>query len=383
MVGFTSTPRKLALIGAGTVALVLDGVFAHGSSVPLAAVIALAVATSLPLTYMDRRPLASVLVLEALLSVCVLTFHAYDAAGGILAVVLFLTVVRGDRRRSLIVGVATAVVLTLTVAGLRDGAPSFDMGTLARVLIVLGAIVLGDAVRSRRSLALARAERVAREKREQEERARRRVERERLRIAQELHDTLAHALVGINVRAGVAAHLANAGEDTGALAEIKDVSARALADLRTTLDVLRDGTDETPLLPDQGFDSIPELIESARSTGLDAGVQVSVDGGEVATSVEHAAFRIVQEALTNVLRHADARHAEVVVAARPGTLAVEIVDDGAGEGRPRSGTEGHGLRGMSERATALGGTLTAGPLQPNGWRVLAELPLRNGSERSL
>jgi signal transduction histidine kinase len=366
-----------ALTVLGALALVLDGRLERRTSAPLWVDIVLALATCLPLAFLERSPVGAVLALEAGLAACVLTFHPDDVAVGILTIVLFAAALRGDRRRSLGVGAATAVLLAATIALLRTDGSAFDADALARALIVLSSIILGDTLRSRRELRAARADRILRERRESDSQSRQQLARQRLRIARELHDTLAHALVGINVRAGVAAHLGERDRDaSGALAEIKDVSAKALHDLRATLDLLRDETDalEPPSLPGDGLAALPALIAGVRAAGLDTHEDIRVEADRVPASVGQGAFRIVQEALTNVLRHAQASNASVVLETGPRVLAVQVDDDGIGAAQPRSDA-GHGLLGMEERVHALGGTLTVGPLESRGWRVRAELPL--------
>jgi signal transduction histidine kinase len=363
------------LAALAALALVLDGRLAHGSDAPLALAIVLALATCLPFALGDRVALASVLGVEAGLVACVLVFRAYDASVGILAIVLFLAALEGDRRRALIVGAATAFVLALTLVLLQTTGHGLEAGTAIRVLLVLVALVLGDALRSRRALGAARRDRAAREQHERERHARERRARERLAIARELHDTLAHALVAINVRAGVATHLGSDRQDAGALAEIKQVSAQALRDLRGTLDLLRDGGEESRWLPAEGLEELPQLLAGVGSAGLETRSHVELDEVAVPAPVSQAALRIVQESLTNVLRHAGASRAEVNVSASADMLAVEVIDDGRGGLNGSGAGAGHGLRGMSERVLALGGELSAGPLEPRGWRVFAQLPI--------
>jgi signal transduction histidine kinase len=285
-------------------------------------------------------------------------------------VALYTVGVRGDRRRSLVVGAVTAFVLVVAIA-LLEATGNVQEGTM-RLLFVLGALVVGDTVRSRRALRQAAVERAAQRDREHEQDALRRMDEERLRIARELHDTIAHALVAINVRAGVAERVRDDRADAKAMGEIKQVSAEALRDLRATLDVLREQGAAAPTRPVQDLTAVPELVERARATGLDARVELALSGTQIASPVGHAAFRIVQESLTNVLRHADAKSARVRVRVATDTLEVEVVDDGRG-GTLNGG--GHGLRGMAERSRALGGSVVAGPAPGGGWRVHARLPL--------
>jgi signal transduction histidine kinase len=179
------------------------------------------------------------------------------------------------------------------------------------------------------------------------------------------------------VRAGVAAHLPNSQDPSAALLDIKAVSADALRDLRVTLGLLREQDEAAPVSPVLDLGALPILVDRARALGLDADMDVEVNGGVVPSPVGQAAFRIVQEALTNVVRHAHASSAHVRVRARSGALHIEITDDGRGG---TGGIEGHGLRGMAERAAALGGRVDTGPRIEGGWRVQALLPLSREDE---
>jgi signal transduction histidine kinase len=241
------------------------------------------------------------------------------------------------------------------------------------------ALAVGDTVRTRRALRDAERERVRREAREREEEGLRREADERLRIARELHDTLAHSLVEINVRAGVAVDLHTSQDPLAALQDIQEASATALRDLRATLGLLRRQGDAAPTAPALDLEALPSLVDHARSGGLDADMDVQLDGAAIPSAIGGAAFRIVQEALTNVLRHADASSAHVRVRSSAHALDVEITDDGHAEA---AGVEpGLGLRGMAERAAALGGRLDVGAREEGGWRVHAVLPLVGGDGR--
>jgi len=196
---------------------------------------------------------------------------------------------------------------------------------------------------------------------------------ERLRIAREVHDVVAHAMVAINVQAGVAAHLLEQDTEQAreALLHIKRTSGEALSDLRATLGVLRDPAQAAPVGPAAGLEDLDAVAAQLRAAGVEVTVDVEAEG--VPAPVHSAGYRIVQEALTNVLRHARAQRASVVVRARADRLTIVVADDGAGAGAP--GGAGAGVRGMRERAAALGGTLDAGPAAGGGWRVEAALPL--------
>jgi signal transduction histidine kinase len=222
-------------------------------------------------------------------------------------------------------------------------------------------------------------ERAENAERTREEAARRRAVEERLRIARELHDSLTHSISVICVQSGVAVHLARKrGEEVSpALLAIQEASADAARELRTTLGVLR--SDENG--DGSGLGQLDRLVSRARAAGLP--VTVTVSGAErvLPAAVDQAAYRIVQEALTNVSRHAGPACASVQLHYTPDALAVQVDDDGAGAGASvhaelRPSAHGLGLLGMRERVTALGGRLHAAPREAGGFRVRAELPAR-------
>jgi signal transduction histidine kinase len=213
--------------------------------------------------------------------------------------------------------------------------------------------------------------------RTKDEAARRRAMEERLRIARELHDSLTHSISVISVQAGVAAHLARKrGEDVPpSLLAIQEAGADALRELRTTLSVLRSEEDGDG----SGLGQLDGLVGRASAAGLP--VTVTVTGAEWALppEVDQAAYRIVQEALTNVSRHAGRACARVHLRYTPDALSVQVDDDGTGTGTPagpRPAGPGLGLIGMRERVTALGGRLHAGPRDGGGFQVRAEFPAR-------
>ncbi|MER6347289.1 sensor histidine kinase [Streptomyces sp. NPDC001595] len=222
-------------------------------------------------------------------------------------------------------------------------------------------------------LARTRREQLARDRAERARAARRRADEERLRIARELHDVLAHSISVINVQAGVGLALLDSDPEQArtALTTIKDASKEALGEVRQVLDTLR-APGDAPRAPAPGLDRLPELVEAAG----DAGLTVRVEGTapSLPPGADLAAFRIVQEALTNVVRHSGSRQARVRLSHGGGVLRLRIEDDGPATGAEVGGS-GNGLAGMRERAAALGGTIEAGPRPDGGWRVIAELPL--------
>jgi signal transduction histidine kinase len=349
----TRRAMDIGLVLAGIAALALNARRAD-PGVPVAVV--LATLTCLPWLWHERLPLATLLAGGVGVLACIVVLRTYDVGPVVAAVLLFSVALSGDRRRSLVIGAISAVVLAALLAALIPVLERSDnvSGGATRVLLVLGALVLGDLVRSRQALRGARLEQAASHERELRDRIDRQASAERLRIARELHDTLAHALVAINVRAGVTAHLGVGQDAEQALTEIKDVSAQALTDLRATLDVLRDRDSPAPRDPALDLDGVPGLVERARAAGLHADAEFALNGASIPSVVGQAGFRIVQESVTNVMRHARASHMQVRVATHGDELLIDVTDDG--EGSPNGGrTGGHGLRGMAERAAAVGG----------------------------
>jgi len=241
------------------------------------------------------------------------------------------------------------------------------VGVAAWLLVVL---VVAEVARVRRERALEAA-------RTRAEEDRRRAGEERLRIARELHDVLAHNISLINVQAGVALHLMDEQPEQSrtALVAIKQASSDALSELRSVLDILRQGGD-APRSPTAGLDSLDGLVANAEAAGLAVRTRVEGAPRSLPAGVDLAAFRIVQEALTNVTRHAGPATATVLVAYGDDDLTVQVDDDGRGHRGPGATLGGgNGIRGMRERAAALGGELTAGPRPGGGFRVSAHLPV--------
>jgi signal transduction histidine kinase len=363
----------VALAGAGAAALITEGQLRSSGAMSPAAYV-LAVAAAAPLLWRTRSPLAALVGVEAGAVICTAVFPASWSASALVAVQLYTVALLGDRQRSTVVGALTALVAIVAVVLIDQSVELTGIGL--RLLLVIASLALGDTVRSRRALHAAARERAEREAHQREEENLRRLADERLRIARELHDTLAHSLVAINVRASVAADLHDSQDPSAALRDIKQASATALRDLRATLGLLRESDDAAPTAPALDLESLPGLIENARAAGVRADAEVAIDDAAVPPAIGRAAFRIVQEALTNVLRHADASSAVVRVGARSNVLTIEVTDDG--RAHTAAVRPGHGLRGMAERAAALGGHLDVGPREEGGWRVNAELPL-NGS----
>ncbi|RAY17118.1 sensor histidine kinase [Actinomadura craniellae] len=277
---------------------------------------------------------------------------------------LYETAARGRTRAA--VALAALAVIGVGV-GTLAGNPDFNQVALFMLAGWLVAIVaLGGARHSRLAYA-----------REVERRA---IGEERLRIAREVHDVVGHHMSLINVQAGTALHRIerDPAQAATALAAIKESSREALRELRATLGVLREAGERAPTEPAPGLARIGELVRAARSAGLTVRTEVTGEAGPPPTEVDLAGYRIVQESLTNVARHARATTATVRVEHRSREVVIEVTDDGDGPAAG-AGAPGSGIRGMSERARALGGELAAAPRPGGGFAVRARLPYRNGA----
>ncbi|MFB9966513.1 sensor histidine kinase [Sinosporangium siamense] len=314
-----------------------------------------------------RRAPITVLVVTGLCAV------GYQAAGfDVPAVAYLFAVYRAVRVGHRAVTVAASVVilallpLAAMASGLHDTGEAFAQARGALELAwLIAAGAAGEALRQ--------AERRADEaERTREETARRRAGEERLHIARELHDSLTHQISVIKIQAEAAVHLAlRRGEQVPeALLAIREAGREADRELRATLDVLRDdGTS-----PPHGLDHVPELVERARATGLATRLTVGGERHDVPAMVDRTAYRIVQESLTNIARHAAAATASVRIDYHPHTLVIRVDDDG--KATPDAvPVPGMGLLGMRERVTALGGRLRAEPRHEGGFTVHAELPV--------
>ncbi|MEW2247468.1 sensor histidine kinase [Streptomyces sp. NPDC006975] len=294
-------------------------------------------------------------------------------------VALYTVAATTDRPTTWRVGLATMTVLT-GAAMLAGPLPWYAQENLGIFAWTGMAAAAGDAVRSRRAFVHAIRERAERAERTREEEARRRVAEERLRIARDLHDVVAHHIALVNVQAGVAAHVMDKRPDQAkeALAHVREASRSALNELRATVGLLRQSGDpEAPTEPAPGLDRLDELAGTFRNAGLHVEVARADQGTTLPAAVGLAAYRVIQEALTNVQKHAGAgAKAEVSVVRVGPRIEITVLDDGAGkEAVGDASGGGHGLLGMRERVTALGGTLSTGARYGGGFRVLATLPV--------
>jgi signal transduction histidine kinase len=238
----------------------------------------------------------------------------------------------------------------------------------------------GAAVGYHRVLLVATRAQLAREAQTHEEQARRRTVEERLRIARELHDVLGHTMATISVQAGVGIHLLQQrpAQAVEALTTIKQISDQGLTDVKAILGVLRADSDpDQPRAPRGGLDQLDALLDPVRTAGVQSELTVHGSARPLPAAVDLAAYRIIQEALTNVLRHAGARTVQLDLRYEPSRVVIRILDDGTGPSPGPAGTngqDGHGISGMRERALALSGQLTAGPHPDGGFQVWCTLP---------
>jgi signal transduction histidine kinase len=220
-------------------------------------------------------------------------------------------------------------------------------------------------------------------RRAQQEETRRRSYEERLRVAREVHDVVGHGLAVINLQAGVALHVVGRRPEQAevALAAIKQASRDALEELRGTLAVFRQAeavSGDGAWRPAPGLGQLEALVAAMGEGGLPVDLVVTGDRAGLPVAVDLAAYRIVQESLTNVVRHAGPATATVRVGCEPGAVVLEITDTGRGRAPGAARAGGHGIAGMRERAAAVGGTLEAGPIADGGFRVRARLPFGEG-----
>ncbi|MGH3981143.1 MAG: sensor histidine kinase, partial [Pseudonocardiaceae bacterium] len=269
-------------------------------------------------------------------------------------------------------GAGSAYLTLLLVQALPGGAPAPGLaqaaGIAAWVLVVL---LAGEGHRIR-------AERGAEAARSRDEQERRRATEQRLQIARDLHDVLAHNISLINVQASVALHLLDEQPDAarGALTTIKQASKDVLTEMRSVLGVLRAVDEAAPRVPAPSLARLDELVVSSSDAGLDLHAEVRGDPVQLPTSVDVAAYRILQEALTNAARHGAAARATALITYQPNDLTVQV-DNQMADAPPSSveGT-GNGIAGMRERVTALGGQFSAGPLPGSRkFRMRASFPL--------
>jgi signal transduction histidine kinase len=346
----------------------------HG--VPVQAGIVLACIAAAGVGLRRWRPLTALALALAAEAVMVFLGFAIDPMIAVAAVLYMVALVKPPRTA---LGALIAVGVTLGVLALVT--PSSASGTdrigenLGRAagtaFVLLAAWAAGRAVRAARAYAEGLREQAERRAEVKVDQARRAVAEERLGIARELHDVVAHSMSVIAVQAGVGGYVIGSRPDEAAraLGAIETTSRATLREMRQLLGMLRDGT-PGEMLSAPGLGDIADL---ARHAGLRVDITVRGVPRELPAGVDLAAFRIVQEALTNVVKHAGTGHSRVVVTYSDQAVAIEVIDDGVGAAE--AGGDGHGLIGMRERAALYGGEFSAGPLPGRGYKVSARLPV--------
>ncbi|GIF49484.1 signal transduction histidine kinase [Asanoa ferruginea] len=322
-----------------------------------------------------RYPVVALTVVTAAMLGFYLRVHGGVAAAFAVLGTVYIAAWRGHRAAA---GLASVVFLGGFLSRDVSVAPADRPGQviLERTSLLLGwfvaANVAGLVARQRGAYLEQVEQRAVEAERTREEVALRRAGEERLRIARDLHDSLTHNISLIKVQAGIAVHLARKRDEepSTALLAIQEASGAAMRELRATLDVLRSPFDGDPV----GLAQVGSLAERTVAAGVPARVVVVGDPRDVPVEVDQAGYRVVQEALTNVARHAGPATAEIHVEYAPARLTVSVTDDG--QASPASPvTPGVGLRGMRERVTGLGGTLDAAPRESGGFAVRATFPL--------
>lgn len=278
----------------------------------------------------------------------------------------------------------------LGIAGLAIAVPAFAFSfgvrwvaeTVGSLTLLIAATMLGDASRSRRAYIAEVEMRAAEAERTREEEALRRVDEERIRIAREVHDIVAHSLAIVTVQAAAAEATLTTDSDQ-ALESVRNIRATgrsALAELRSMLDVLRTGDSEMQLTPAADLGHLEQLLAPVRDAGLTVNVDCRGDLTAIPAYASLSGYRIVQEALTNAVRHARATRVELRLSVDAEMLDIEVSDDGVGAPPTKLDDGGHGIEGMRERVDALGGSFEIGPAPTRGVRVRATIPLtRSGS----
>ncbi|GAA1530465.1 sensor histidine kinase [Kribbella lupini] len=334
------------------------------------------------LVFRRRAPLIVLAITTAAAVAYAVTTEVKSAIALAMACAIYTVVMQKDRRTRSIAVVATVVIMVGTTTLFTDGGV---LENLPVAVLVLFAGALAEAVRYRQAYQAELEDRVRRAEQSREEEAERRVIDERLRIAHELHDVIAHHIALMNVQAGVASHLLRDQPDEAdrALALVREGGRTVLRELTVLLGVLRRSGDGTlPTAPTPTLQEIGTLIDSFTAAGLVVDWQPPA-AGPLPDVIELTAYRILQESLTNVVKHASGAVVQIRFEQQRGSLTIEITDDGGHPGTPYRTAAvpvgaGHGLLGMRERVTAVGGDLTVGPVPHGGFRVRAVLPLETG-----
>ncbi|TDW98704.1 sensor histidine kinase [Kribbella sp. VKM Ac-2566] len=340
-------------------------------------VVLLAIAGAVVITFRRRAPLLVLAITTVITTTFVIAEQGKSPIVIYMGVAAYTVVLAKDRPTRSIAVVATAL-LSLTAEVLFVGGDVLDNLGLTFFVLFSGAI--GEAVRYRRAYLLELEERAVRAEQSRDEEAQRRVIEERLRIAHELHDVIAHHIALMNVQSGVAAHVLRTQPDEAerALSLVRSGGRTVLQELTVLLGVLRRSGSPLPTAPTPSLHELDALIRSFTAAGVEVDWTPPASLGALPDVIELTAYRIVQESLTNVLKHAPGAAAEVQLLHRSGALEITVTNGPALPPVTGAAHGGHGLVGMRERVSAVGGELHAGPAAGGGFAVHAVLPLETG-----
>jgi signal transduction histidine kinase len=341
---------------------------------------------NLPIAFRRRSPVA---VLWAVV-VLTLPFWVLDypdePAGPNVLIAIYSLAAHGERPRAIRhFWAAVVVLMTVLVAGVisaQENVPWFAVP--ADFVVFATAWILGDNLRTRRDYLAELEAKAAMTERQREIEARRAVVEERTRIARELHDVVAHSMSVMVVQAGAARRVLGQDPDQAAeaLRAIEETGRESLTEMRRVLGVLRSEDHTAELVPAPSLDDFDRLFRQCEEAGLPVDLVVEGDVRRLAAGVELSAYRVVQESLTNSLKHAGPARATVRLGYRADMLEVQVTDDGRGAAATTGAGSGQGLVGMRERVEAVGGSLDAGPRPGGGYAVAASIPLEAGSLRA-
>jgi len=337
------------------------------------------VGVTVPVAFRRRRPIAAALTMALALLLATALGGAPTQATGIVALIALVSgaYMLGARTQGRVLAAGTiALIVALAVDAIVEESQTVSALLFFTFFVVGLPVAAGQATRSRAQLADELADRAVALERAREGEAQAAVQEERARIARELHDVVAHDVSVMVVQAAAAKRIVEREPDRAeeAIVSIEGTGREALAEMRRLLGVLRRGNEDLALAPQPSLSRVDALLARTRAAGLDVALERSGDDAPLPAGVDLAAYRVVQEALANVVRHAGAEHATVRLTYDPRAVVVEVVDDGRGAA-DGGGKAGHGLIGLRERVDLYGGDFEAGPRAEGGFGVRARLPV--------
>jgi signal transduction histidine kinase len=377
----------LAIIALGVIGIAQNGsLFSQESNTtfdgPVALHAGFLLLVTIPLCWRFRAPVAVVILVTASSGAWILALfkaqdqHPFEPALAIF-VALFALASRADGR-PLWTGAGVSAGI-FSAGGIRSELGGQGIGNVfPEFFFFVLTFVMGRIVYEHRQRASGQQDRADRLERDQDARAARAVETERARIARELHDVIAHSLSIIVVQAAAERRVLPAGQQSTAetLEAIEHSGRQAMTELRRLLGLLRKGDGERSLAPQPGLSRLDDLVAEVREAGIEVNVQTDGDLAAIPRGLDLSAYRIVQECLTNVLRHARAHRVDIALRCQGRIIEIDVTDDGSAAGPAAAG--GFGLLGMRERVTVYGGIVQAGPRDAGGYRVHARLPFETG-----